>query len=171
MAGKRTLLQHDPTGSDNEAKSEQQHGAENEGITGGTGLVSVHDDTSRKDGAVATVSPSSKRKESKAKGHGHKKHHAKKRPPTTGSDVLGAIPKVKEGSPQRAAVETQVHRYEDPFEEIAQPIFRKADSDNDGYLATHEFWRVTESFTTCSLMCLVFMTGFMFAVRFSGLSN
>ena len=102
-----------------------------------------------KDKLATQASSSSKlpstREKSRGHGHGHRHGHRRRyrrRPETTGSDVLGAIPRVKGSSARHATGDSQVHRFEDPFEEIAQPIFTKADADNDGFLSTVEFWKV-----------------------------
>ena len=92
-----------------------------------------------------TTTGKSGRRHGKSKsreGHREKRrHHSRRRPPTSESDVLGKIPKVHEG--KRRGSERRGGRYDDPFEEIANPVFQKADKDRDGKLRTKEFWEVT----------------------------
>jgi hypothetical protein len=123
---------------------EQQYINQNiQSVTIGKRSVSAPANNGEKS-SIPPVSPDTRRKSSKTRGREHRKRHAKKRPPTTGSDILGGIPVPKEAGP-RGGIRTQVHRYKDPFEEIVQPIFGKADSDSDGYLSTEEFWKIFRS--------------------------
>ena len=125
----------------NSEMKEQQHIHQNiQGVTIGNRSVSAPASNGGKSSSPL-MSPDTKRRDSKTKSRGHRKRNAQKRPPTTGSDVFGGIPSLKEAGP-RGDIRTQVHRYKDPFEEIAQPVFRKADADSDGYLTSDKFWRV-----------------------------
>ncbi|XP_065828143.1 golgin subfamily A member 6-like protein 1 [Oscarella lobularis] len=94
-----------------------------------------------------TTTGKSGRRHGKSKsreGHREKRrHHSRRRPPTSESDVLGKIPKVHEG--KRRGSERRGGRYDDPFEEIANPVFQKADKDRDGKLRTKEFWEIFRS--------------------------
>jgi Ca2+-binding EF-hand superfamily protein len=135
------LEKSNPTGS--EMKEQQYINQNIQSVTIGKRSVSAPANNGEKS-SIPPVSPDTRRKSSKTRGREHRKRHAKKRPPTTGSDILGGIPVPKEAGP-RGGIRTQVHRYKDPFEEIVQPIFGKADSDSDGYLSTEEFWKIFRS--------------------------
>eukprot|EP00118_Oscarella_pearsei_P004880 m.21650 g.21650 ORF g.21650 m.21650 type:complete len:1043 (+) comp28195_c0_seq3:1100-4228(+) len=93
------------------------------------------------------MSPKTRRRHGKPKtreGHREKRrHHSRRRPPTSESDVLGKIPNVHDG--KRGASEQRQNSFDDPFEEIAKPIFQKADVDRDGTLKTEEFWKIFKS--------------------------